>query len=160
MKLIPTTVKAALGVGWIAAAALVTAAVVCAAPPRIEGFGTSQQLVDGPMVTSYTVSELQPSNVVIAGFTPAGQLYQAEVTAKSDGGTVTPVVSNFNARAAEGQTYRMVNAVPVPNGLNPAPIAEGDQTTGTLYFDVTGPVPNGVIYNDGTQDVLIWTSSV
>jgi len=29
-----------------------------------------------------------------------------------------------------------------------------------LYFDVTGAAPNGIVYNDGLQDILIWTSNV
>jgi hypothetical protein len=45
----------------------------------------------------------------------------------------------------------------VPNGLNPAPILQGSQSTGTLYFGVTGTPPSQVVYNDGVQDVLLWT---
>ena len=40
----------------------------------------------------------------------------------------------------------------------PAPILQSNQSTGTLYFDVTGAQPNQVVYNDGTQDVLLWTA--
>ena len=47
-----------------------------------------------------------------------------------------------------------------PGSLNPAPIPQGSESTGTLYFDVTGAPPNGVVYNDGMQDILIWTSNV
>jgi hypothetical protein len=111
------------------------------------------------MVTDYTVGSLQPSSAMIPGFTPKGQLYQADITARSDGGIVTPVVSDFNARAANGQSYRVVDLVPVSNGLNPAPIIQGGQSSGTVYFDVTGQPPNGVVYNDGLQDVLMWTSN-
>ncbi|MGP0077784.1 DUF1942 domain-containing protein, partial [Mycobacterium sp.] len=49
--------------------------------------------------------------------------------------------------------------VEVPNGFNPAPIPQGSESRGTLYFDVTGAPPNGVVYNDGLQDILIWTSN-
>ena len=52
----------------------------------------------------------------------------------------------------------MIDTVPVPNGLSPAPILQSNQSTGTLYFDVTGAQPNQVVYNDGTQDVLLWTA--
>ena len=41
-----------------------------------------------------------------------------------------------------------------------APIPQGSESTGTLYFDVTGAPPNGVVYNDGMQDILMWTSNV
>ena len=39
------------------------------------------------MITNYTVSNLTVSNAAIPGYTPKGTLYQADVTAKSDGGT-------------------------------------------------------------------------
>jgi uncharacterized protein DUF1942 len=28
-----------------------------------------------------------------------------------------------------------------------------------IYFDVTGQPPNGVVYNEGVEDVLVWTSN-
>jgi hypothetical protein len=86
-------------------------------------------------------------------------VYQADVTARSDSGTVQPIVADFNARAANGQTYHVLDTVPAPNGLNPGPIGQGGQASGELYFDVTGQSPNGVVYNDGVQDALIWTSN-
>lgn len=158
MKFTSTTVKSAIGATGIAAASIFAAATAVAAPPTMGGFGTSEQLVDGPLITNYTVSNLQPANVTIPGYTPKGQLYQANVTAQANSGAVTPVVSDFNARAASGQQYRVIDTVPVPNGLSPAPILQGNQSTGTLYFDVTGAQPNQVVYNDGTQDVLLWTA--
>jgi hypothetical protein len=158
VKFTSTTVKSAIGATGIAAASIFAAATAVAAPPTMGGFGTSEQLVDGPLITNYTVSNLQPANVTIPGYTPQGQLYQANVAAQANSGAVTPVVSDFNARAASGQQYRVIDTVPVPNGLSPAPILQGNQSTGTLYFDVTGAQPNQVVYNDGTQDVLLWTA--
>lgn len=160
MNFTTTTVKTAIAAAGIAAASVVTAGIAAAAPPNIQGFGTSEPLIDGPMVTTYTVSNLQPSNVAIPGYTPKGTLYQADIAARSDGGTVTPMVKDFSARGPNGQTYKLIDKVEVPNGLNPAPIPQGSQSTGTLYFDVTGAPPNGVVYNDGLQDVLMWTSNV
>ena len=32
----------------------------------------------------------------------------------------------------------------------------GGQSSGKLYFDVVGDVPNSVVYNDGVQDLLVW----
>ncbi|KZS83029.1 hypothetical protein B4U45_05235 [Mycobacterium persicum] len=160
MKFTTTAMKTGIGAAAIAAATVFGAATASAATPTIQGFGTSEQLVDGALVTSYTVSNLHPSSTAIPGFMPDGQLYQADITARAVSGTITPVVNNFNARAANGQTYRVVTTVPVPNGLNPAPITQGNERSGTLYFDVTGVPPNGVVYNDGVQDVLIWTSNV
>lgn len=158
MKFTSTKVTSAIGATGIAAASIFAAATAVAAPPTMGGFGTSEQLVDGPLITNYTVSNLQPASVTIPGYTPRGQLYQANVTAQANSGAVTPVVADFNARAASGQQYRVIDTVPVPNGLSPAPILQGNQSTGTLYFDVTGAQPNQVVYNDGTQDVLLWTA--
>ncbi len=156
-----TTAKTAVAAAGIAAATVFAPAMASAAPaPNIQGFGVSEQLIDGPMVTDYTVSNLQPSNIAIPGYTPKGTLYQADVTARSDGGIVTPMVNNFIARGPNGQNYRVIDKVQVPNGLNPAPIPQGSQSNGTLYFDVTGAAPNGVVYNDGMQDILMWTSNV
>jgi len=159
VKFTSTTVKTTIGAAGIAAAGVLTAATAVAAPPTNQGFGTSEQLVDGPLVTAYTVSNLQPSNAMIPGYTPQGHLYQADVTAQANSGTVTPLVSDFNARAANGQQYRVIDTAPVPNGLSPAPITQGNQANGTLYFDVTGANPNQVVYNDGVRDVLLWTNS-
>ncbi|MFZ1163483.1 MAG: MPT63 family protein [Mycobacterium sp.] len=151
--------RTAIGAAGIAAVSLATAGSASAAP-NIQGFGTSEPLVDGPMVTNYTVSNLQPSTISIPGFTPKGTLYQADVTVRSDGGVVTPQVRDFSARGPNGQTYKLIDNVEVPNGLNPAPIAQGSESKGTLYFDATGAPPNGVVYNDGLQDILMWTSNV
>ena len=160
MKFTTSTAKTAICAAGIAAASVVAAATSSAAPPNIQGFGTSEPLVDGPLVTNYTVSNLQPSSVAIPGYTPKGTLYQADITAKSDGGLVTPMVRDFSARGPNGQTYKLIDKVEVPNGLNPAPIPQGSESTGTLYFDVTGAPPNGIVYNEGLQDILIWTSNV
>jgi hypothetical protein len=160
MKVTTTAMKSAIAAGGIAAAGVLAAATASAAPPNIQGFGTSQQLIDGPLITNYTVSNLQQSNTAIPGYTPKGTLYQADVTARSDGGLVTPMVNDFLARGPNGQNYRVIDKVGAPGGLNPAPIQQGSESTGTLYFDVTGAPPNGVAYNDGGQDVLIWTSNV
>jgi Domain of unknown function (DUF1942) len=160
MKVTTKAVKSAIAAGGIAAAGVFAAATASAAPPNIQGFGTSEQLIDGPMITNYTVSNLQPSNVSIPGYTPKGTLYQADITARSDAGVVTPMVKDFSARGPNGQTYKLIDKPGAPGGLNPAPIPQGQESTGTLYFDVTGAPPNGVVYNDGLQDILMWTSNV
>jgi uncharacterized protein DUF1942 len=159
VKFTTTTMRTAIGAAGIAAVSLAAAGTASAAPD-IQGFGASEPLVDGPMVTNYTVSNLQPSSIAIPGFTPKGTLYQADVTVRSDGGIVTPQVRDFSARGPNGQTYKLIDKVEVPNGLNPAPIAQGSESKGTLYFDATGAPPNGVVYNDGLQDILMWTSNV
>jgi hypothetical protein len=151
--------KTAIAAAGIAAISFATAASASAAPD-IQGFGASEPLIDGPMVTNYTVGNLEPSTIAIPGFTPKGTLYQADITVRSDGGVVTPQVRDFSARGPNGQTYKLVDNVEVPNGLNPAPIMQGSESKGTLYFDATGAPPNGIVYNDGLQDVLMWTSNV
>lgn len=160
MKFTTTTVKTVIGATGLGAASVFAAATAFAATPNVQGFGTSESLINGPMVTAYTVSNLQPSNLSIPGYTPKGTLYQADITARSEGGTVTPMVRDFSARGPNGQNYQLIDNPGVPNGLNPAPIPQGSESTGTLYFDATGAPPNGVVYNDGLQDILIWTSNV
>jgi hypothetical protein len=155
-----TTAKAIIGAAGIAAASVFAGTTASAATPNVQGFGTSEELISGPMVTTYTVSNLQPSSLSIPGYTPKGTLYQADITARSDGGLVTPMVKNFSARGPNGQKYDLIDLAQVPGGLNPAPIPQGSESTGTLYFDSTGAPPNGVVYNDGMQDILIWTSNV
>ena len=160
MNITTTTAKTVIGAGAIAAASIFAATTASAAPPNIQGFGTSEALVSGSMVTNYTISNLEPSSLSIPGYTPKGTLYQADITARSDGGLVTPMVKNFSARGPNGQKYELIDSARVPGGLNPAPIPQGSESAGTLYFDVTGAPPNGVVYNDGLQDILIWTSNV
>ena len=160
MKVTKTAVKTAAAAGIAAVSVFAAAPAFASPPPNIQGFGTSEQLVDGALITNYTVSNLQPSNVTIPGYTPKGTLYQADITARSDAGLVTPMVNDFIARGPNGQNYRVIDKVGAPNGLNPAPIPQGSESTGTLYFDVTGAPPNGVVYNDGMQDILIWTSNM
>src|SRR2546429_9887059 len=147
VKLTTTAAKTALGAAGLAAVSVFAAATASAVAPNIQGFGTSESLIDGPMVTSYTVSNLQPSSAAIPGYTPKGTLYQADITARSDGGLVTPMVNDFIARGPNGQNYRVIDKVAAPGSLNPAPIPQGSESTGTLYFDVTGAPPNGVAYN-------------
>jgi Domain of unknown function (DUF1942) len=161
VKFTTTTVQTAIGAAGIAAVGVFAPAAASAAPPNIQEFGTSESLIDGPMVTAYMVGNLQPSTIAIPGYTPKGTLYQADITATSDGGTVTPMVRDFSARGPSGQTYKLIDKVETPNGLNPAPIAQGSESRGTLYFDVTVTPPIGVFYNDEQlQEELIWTSNV
>jgi uncharacterized protein DUF1942 len=157
MKFTATAVKAILGAAVVAGASLLAAPTAGA---NVQGFGATEQAIDGPLITEYTVTNMRPSDAAIPGFQPAGQLYQADVTAKSDAGTVQPQISRFMARAFNGTVYQVVNNGPVPNGLDPSPIDQGQQTSGELYFDVTGQRPVGVMYTDGADDFLVWTRHV
>jgi len=94
----------------------------------------------------YRVNCLSPSSDAVPH---NGQLYAATVTVEGLGGWATPLVPLCNARAESGDNYRVI-----AGGVAPAP--PGGSTTGKLYFDVVGDVPNSVVYNDGTQDLLVW----
>jgi uncharacterized protein DUF1942 len=119
---------------------------------NIKPFGQQETLNDygtgGPMI-GYSVTGLNPSSDAVPH---NGQLYEATVTVDAPGGWATPIVPMFNARAESGDNYRVIaNA---PGG--PAAAPPGGSSTGKLYFDVLGDVPNSVVYNDGTQDLLVW----
>ena len=144
----------------VLAAAGLLAATPAFADPQVLQFGQMAELSSMGGTIDYTVSNLQPSDEAIPGYTPKGTLYQADITARSDGGIVTPMIKDFSARGPNGQNYRVIDKVQAPGSLNPAPIAQGNESTGTLYFDVTGAPPNGVAYNDGMQDILMWTSNM
>jgi hypothetical protein len=150
--------KTAIGAAGVASVTIFTAATAAAVNPTVQGLGTTEQLVDGPLVTAYTVSNLEPSNVDVFHLGPPGQIWQADVTATANSGTVTPLVLDFNARSADGTNYRVIEEA-TPDGLSPAPIVQGAQSVGKIYFNVTGTPPNSVVYNDGVEDVLIWTAS-
>jgi hypothetical protein len=146
--------KLAAPVGVVAltiGAAAITAFPASAAN-NIKPFGQQETLNDnvtgGPMI-GYTVTRLQPSSDAVGH---NGQLYEATVTVDGFGGWATPLVPLFNARAEAGDNYRVI--VNAPGG--PAAAPPGGSSTGKLYFDVVGPVPNSVVYNDGTRDLLAW----
>jgi len=99
----------------------------------------------------YTVTGLTPSSDPVPH---TGDLYEATVTVEGFGGWATLLIPMFNARAESGVGCPAIaNA---PGGLSGAAVAPGDTSTGKLYFDVVGDVPNGVVYNDGTRDILAW----
>jgi hypothetical protein len=128
-----------------------------AAPAAPEPLGTPQQLVsaNGAIVTSYTITDLKPSYDVIP-YQVHGQLWQATASADAVKGTTVPVVSDFNARASTGDIYRAIFNVPLAQGIEPSPLPQGETETGRLYFDVTGPAPDSVVYKSGTENTLTW----
>ena len=51
----------------------------------------------------------------------------------------------------------MLFTVATPQGVNPSTLAQGEKTTGKIYFDVTGEKPDSVFYSDGGPDqVVLW----
>ncbi|WP_234713871.1 MPT63 family protein [Mycolicibacterium chlorophenolicum] len=121
----------------------------------IHSLGSPAQLANGDIVQAWTITDLKPSTDAIP-YPVTGTLWEATATDTAVRGTVQPVVSNLNARARSGQTYRVLFGVATPQGVNPAPLAEGQQTTGKVYFDVTGDTPDSVLYNAGGPDLAVW----
>jgi hypothetical protein len=121
----------------------------------IKPFGQQETLTDFGSEIGYTVSGLMPSSDAIP-YPVAGRLYEATTTVDAIQGTVTPIVPFFNARAENGDTYRVLANVSVPQGLSGGALGPGGRSSGKLYFDVVGAVPNSVVYNDGSHDLLGW----
>jgi len=144
-------IKKLAGAAIAAGIALSVGAVAPAsAADNIKPFGQQERLNDwatGAPLIGYTVEGLNPSSDPVPH---NGQLYEAPVTVNAFGGWATPVVVMFNARAEDGANYRVLPE----SGLGAAP--PGGTSSGKLYFDVVGPVPNSVVYNDGVQDLLVW----
>lgn len=146
-------------------AAIVAAASVCAATALspvaaadtavIHTLGSPAQLVNGDVVQAWTISDLKPSTDAIP-YPVAGTLWEATATDVAMNGTVQPVVSNLNARARTGQTYRVLFGVATPQGVNPSVLSQGQQTTGKVYFDITGDIPDSVVYSAGGPDLAVW----
>jgi hypothetical protein len=149
MKLARPVCAAAIALGMAAATV-----VPASAADNIEKFGVRETLNDywnGAPQIGYTVRDLIPSSDAVPH---NGQLYEATLTVDAMNGWQTPMIALFNARAENSQLYRLIpNA---PGGISGAAVPPGGSTTGKLYFDVVGDVPNSVVYNDGIRDILAW----
>ena len=123
------------------------------ATSNIKELGAQETIKDinGPL-TGYTVTGLMPSSDPVP-YPVAGQLYEATVKADALVGTAMPAVWDFNARAERGANYPALATV---SSLSAAPIGQGGTTTGKVYFDVIGDVPNSVVFNNGIEDILGW----
>jgi Domain of unknown function (DUF1942) len=141
---------ALVGAAAIAISIATGTAGPASAADNIKPFGQQERLNDwatgGPMI-GYTVMGLNPSSAPVPH---NGQLYEAPLTVHAFGSWATPVISMFNARAEKGANYRVI----ADTGFGPVP--PGGSTTGMLFFDVVGDVPNSVVYNDGVRDLLAW----
>jgi Domain of unknown function (DUF1942) len=58
-----------------------------------------------------------------------GRLWEASVTDDAIRGSVTPIISDMNARTPGGETYRVIFNTPLAKGLNPSTLAEGQKTS-------------------------------
>ncbi|RZT25362.1 uncharacterized protein DUF1942 [Mycobacterium sp. BK558] len=154
-------IKPALVVVSAAAAVAVgmSGAPFASADPEVQYLGQPGELVNGNVVQHWIVTGLKPSTDEIP-YQPAGALWEATATDEAVSGSVTPIVSNLNARAENGDTYRVLFGVATPQGVNPSTLAQGEKTTGKIYFDVTGEKPDSVFYSAGGPDqVLLWVEA-
>jgi Domain of unknown function (DUF1942) len=151
---------AAAAVAAAGSIGIVVGAPTAAADATTQTLGSQGKLVDGAgnVVQGWTISGLKPSSDVIP-HQVNGTLWEATATDEAVQGGATPIVSNLNARARDGETYRVLFGAATPQGVNPATLAQGEKTTGKVYFDVTGAAPDSVVYNTGSQDVLVWVGS-
>jgi hypothetical protein len=146
-------VAASIGVGGIPSAS---------AEPASAGFGAQLHVTDtdGAGTGGYTVDVLRPSgtnelNVPLTGEVPlAGTLWEAPVVVDAVSGSVVPAMQFFNARTADGQNYRVLEQTLAPD-LRVSPLGQGGNSSGSIYFDITGPAPTEVVYDDG-QNRLVW----
>lgn len=140
-----------------AAAAIGVAAAPFASADDVEvqSLGQPAELVNGSVVQHWTVTGLKPSTDTIP-YRPVGTLWEATATDEAIPGSATPIISNLNARARNGETYRVLFGVATPQGVNPSTLTQGQKTSGKIYFDVTGEQPDSVVYNAGGNDLLLW----
>ncbi|WP_396923077.1 MPT63 family protein, partial [Mycolicibacterium sp.] len=153
-----TNVSTALAAAAVAAAAILAGSPIAAADDSgvtTAALGSQAKLDNNNVVQGWTVTGLKPSTDTIA-YDVKGTLWEITATSEALEGSVTPIVSNFNIRSADGHNYRALFQVPTEQGVNPATIAQGEKTTGKVYFDVTGDKPTTVVYNSGGRDLLVW----
>ncbi|MCB0942100.1 MAG: DUF1942 domain-containing protein [Mycobacterium sp.] len=107
------------------------------ATDNIKPFGEPEGL-NGPNslpYITYTVKNLAPSSDPVPH---NGTLYAARLVVD---GNYPPQIERFGARTESGLFY---------------PAIAGYSNLGKLYFDVVGPIPNSVVWNDGIRDILAW----
>lgn len=158
--------KVAVLAGTVIVTASTGLASAGAAPMHVPNtpFGAPQLVVGagGAQVVTYTVDDLRPSetnvlNVPLKGEVPlAGSLWQATTSVEAVHGSVVPAMELFNARSPGGPTYRVIDQAFAPD-LGVSPLDEGGKSTGTIYFDITGPAPTEVTFGDGVRAELVWS---
>lgn len=129
---------------------------VASADTESAAFGQAQQVTDGTAVSAYTIEELEPSDDTV-GIEVTGQLYEADATVQAVEGTATPAIPSFTARTADGTDYQVLTQVTGPESLTVAPVAQGTESSGKIYFDVTGAAPTEVVYTDAAQNSVVWS---
>ena len=152
---ITSALAAAAAIAAAGSVGIIGAPIASADDPTITTLGSQAKLVDGNVIQGWTISNLKTSTDVIPHAVD-GTLWEATATDQAIDGGATPIVSNLNARARSGQTYRVLFGAATPQGVNPSTLAQGEKTTGKVYFDVTGDTPDSVVYNAGGNDLLVW----
>ncbi|MBI3228304.1 MAG: DUF1942 domain-containing protein [Mycolicibacterium cosmeticum] len=154
-----TTITAGFGAAALAAAGAFAAFSAPIATADNETttsqLGSQATLTNGDVVQGWTLSGLKVSTDAIP-YQPHGTLWEATATNQAVQGSVTPIVSNLNARAQNGDTYRALFGVASPDGVNPSTLSQGEKTTGKVYFDVTGQAPDSVVYASADNDLIVW----
>ncbi|MGH3643734.1 MAG: DUF1942 domain-containing protein [Mycobacterium sp.] len=154
--------SAAAIVGTVGVTAIVGMGSAGSAPLAAAAFGSPQQVGNESPTIAYTVHDLQPSDsdvltVPLTGNLPlAGDLWQATTTVMAVRGSAVPAMQFLNARNADGQNYRVLEQTFSPD-LSASPLDQGRDTTGRIYFDVTGGAPTAVVYDDGVHTPITWT---
>jgi hypothetical protein len=155
---ITTMMKTAIAMVGMATIAVTSAPIATSAYPVNGKLGSELTMTDtvGQVVVGWKVSDLKTSSDAIPGYPVAGQLWEATATVNAIRGTVTPAISQFNARTDNGVDYRVLWQAAASNAISGATIPQGAQSTGKIYFDVTGPSPTTVAMNNGMEDLLVW----
>ena len=152
---IKSTALAALATAALAVTGITSAPNASAV--ATDKYGTWEYLdCCGGTVTAWKVDNLQPSNLTVPDYPLHGRLWQATATVKAVRGTVTPLIPDMNARAADGQNYQVIWQAYLPETISGRTLAQGQESKGLLLFDVTGQAPDKVVYNNLIQDLLVW----
>ena len=126
-------------------------AIAPASAADSQAFGIQQAVTDpnGGEI-AYTVTKLLPSGDAVP-YPLSGQLYEVTVRANAINGLVIPVIPNFSAQTASGQSYPALAGAWTPQGFNSAILLAGGSTSGKIYFDAVGEAPTGVADNGGGE---------
>ena len=126
---ITTMMKTAIAMVGMATIAVTSAPIATAAYPVNGKFGSELRMTDtvGQVELGWTVNDLKSSTDTIPGYPVAGQLWEATATVNAIRGTVTPAISQFNARTPSGTDYRVLWQVAGPNTISGATIPQGAQ---------------------------------
>jgi hypothetical protein len=145
---------AVIGMAGVAAPAIASAADEC-----MHGFGSHQQLADAAgAMQEWTVTDLKKSADPALGYPLAGQLWEAAASVEAVSGTVTPIIPNFRALTGDGRSYQVLWQLASPQGIPGATLAQGQTSTGKVYFDVAGADPVAVTLMGGGGRPLMWCS--